>query len=267
MIPGYTLISEKDLFITKIPNDNNMHLQYRGSADNIIVPREYKGKPLTDVSYMFLDNKFVKRVIFQSSVISAVSACSGCYNLEYIDFGDSIQNMQEVCWGCSNLKTIGNIPQECTNMSGAFAYCSSLTGISSLPKNLVKADRIFLMCTHLRDIPEELPIDIVDISYGFYGCTELRKAPIFQKNVERMNSVFENCFKLHGDILFFCNPVQFSQALLNTGMKIDTQITIIGSSEYLDQIKNTSDSPNRVDVVHLKRQPKIFKNLKFIKFG
>lgn len=267
MIPGYTLISEKDLIVSKIPNDNEIHLQYIGNAGNVIVPMEYKGKPLTDASYMFLNNKLVKRVIFQNSVVTAISACSGCCNLEYIDFGESIQDMQEICWGCVNLKTIGNMPQVCRNMSGAFAYCSNLTVVQALPKNLIKADRIFLMCIKLRNIPKELPVGVIDISYGFYGCIGLQQAPIFRENIVRMDSVLENCFMLHGDILFFCNPIQFNQALLNTGLKAEETITLIGSSVCMKQIKYTSRTPNRIDVVYTKPQSKILKNLKFIKIG
>lgn len=267
MIPGYVLISEKDLVFRKVLNDNQMHLQYIGTADNVIVPNEYMGKPITDASYMFLNNTTVRRVIFQSSVVAAISACSGCHNLEYIDFGDSILDLREVCWECTNLKNIGSIPQCCVDMSGAFAYCNHLTTIPTLSKSLVQADRIFLMCTRLRDIPKELPFNVEDISYGFYGCTDLQKAPILQENIVRMDSVFENCFNLYGDILFFCNPTQFHQALLNTGLKSKKTITLTGNSVCLEQIKDTSATPNHINVVYTKRQSKILQNLKFIKFG
>ena len=111
--------------------------------------------------------------------------------------GDYISDWTGAFYGCSNLKELPDIPQNVTNINGAFAHCTSLTDLSDfvIPKQITSLYETFYGCSNLVK-PPVIPNQITDMSLTFCGCTSLIKAPTIPSSVTSMMSTFNGCVSL-----------------------------------------------------------------------
>ncbi len=123
--------------------------EYKGNAENVVVPARWKGRPVVELRRTFLKNKRVKSVTIPDSVTSIGDyAFYGCSSLTAITIPDSVTS---IGWNafdsCSSLTAI-TIPDSVTSIGwNAFDSCSSLTAIT---------------------IPDS--VTSIDVS-AFYGCS------------------------------------------------------------------------------------------------
>ncbi len=140
---------------------------YLGTDENVVIPEEIEGYPVTSIDYLaFAYNPDVVTVTIPDTVT-------------YIDYGAFAY--------CEDLKEI-NIPSSVTTIGeAAFAFCEDLTSLT-VPASVTEiGDAAFAYCTHLTEVTYNAAT--VPVS-AFEGCTKLEKI-YFSKN---LTSVGEGAF-------------------------------------------------------------------------
>ena len=137
---------------------------------------------------------------FYSTFYSAREMFYGCSQINIVDFNDidmtRITNTYNMFSGCTSLNSIYNYnPTSATDMSNTFYDCRSLIYIgykysSSYNNKVVKMSNMFKNCQAL-----------TTINMNFFKT----------KNVENMDSMFENCYKLKNEMLILIQSLNLLQ--------------------------------------------------------
>lgn len=186
-----------DDFIYEINENNEVVItKYIGNDENLIIPSEIDGKPVTEIGESAFENCSLTSVTIPDSVTSigngafaycgsltsvtipdsvtsiGVSAFSNCSSLTSVTIPDSVTSMGKwVFWDCSNLTSV-TIPDGVTFIGdSAFKNCSKLTSIT-IPDSVTSiGERAFERCRGLTSIT--IPDSVMSIGDdAFKGCDD-----------------------------------------------------------------------------------------------
>lgn len=131
-----------------------------GSADEFSVPREFQGKPVTEVYGGALTKASIKSVVLPDSIVVLEKSALQCPSLERAVLPDNLTTIPPYAFnGCKNLTSV-NLPQ-------------SLEAIG---------DSAFRECDQLSML--EIPAGVVYVGDGaFAGCDRLRQLTVADGNV------------------------------------------------------------------------------------
>ena len=139
---------------------------------DLIIPAEYKGKPVTAIGdRAFANYKSLKSVVIANSVVSiGMFAFVRCDYLESVTFGKSLKKIEQ----------------------RAFAFCGYLKNVT-FPEGLERiGGNAFEECEIIGEIV--IPDSVVYIgSYAFAKCTYLTKATLGNSLRSLNEGVFEYC--------------------------------------------------------------------------
>ena len=131
---------------------------YKGSAENLILPEKYEGLTITEIDKS-LNNKnrgydTVKSIVLPKSLkIIRAFSFSSCSSLETVEIPDSVERIEEGAFlNCKELKTI--VIGKGVNTIGreAFKGCEKLKEIT-IPESVVRiTDRTFQNCSSLEKV-------------------------------------------------------------------------------------------------------------------
>ena len=239
---------------------NNIETQNIADMSNVF-------KNCRSLTYLDLSNFDTKNVITMEGMFS------GCSSLIEIKFGDTfvtskVINMQAMFYGCSTLTNINFNDKFDTSlvltMEGMFAYCSSLENLDLSVFNtnsVLKTNGMFRDCKGLISIKfgDKSVFDKVkEMSYMFFQCVKLEKLDLSNfntKNVENMESMFNNCKSLNS--ITFGNNFDTSQVTdMNYLFFQCVKIPYLDLSNF-----------NTKNVKNMKSMFDNCKSLKTIKFG
>ncbi len=153
--------------------------EYKGNAENVVVPARWKGRPVVELRMTFWNNKRVKSVTIPDSVTSiGTSVFYGCSSLTAITIPDSVTSICGSAFrGCRSLTAI-TIPDSVTSIGDyAFRGCSSLTVIT-IPDSVTSiGDSAFYDCS-------SLTVECEGNSYA-YRYTKKEKIPVRTVKLEK----------------------------------------------------------------------------------
>ena len=87
------------------------------------------------------------------------------------------------------------LPNELTDMTGAFRNCSTMTNAPAIPANVIVLDSTFSGCSSLKEAPE-IPNGVTDLDNTFNGCSTITTAPEIPSRIQSMNGTFKGCTSL-----------------------------------------------------------------------
>lgn len=209
-------------------NENGVTIiGYNGNDDNVIIPAEINGKPVTEIAgqYGAFSGKSIKSVVIPEGVTTISSAAfNNCKNLTDIEFPESLAEITMVwrSWSSGEaeipfdgtpwleakraenpLVIVNNIlidGQTCSRdveipdgvtkiCGGVFSGCTTVTSVA-IPNSVEKIDAAaFYGCERLTDII--LPDSVTFIGErAFEGCTALENVTFPNNTVEMGSTIF-----------------------------------------------------------------------------
>ncbi len=216
---------------------------YSGFDNDVTIPAEYNGKPVTAVGdEAFRDNGNIiginmpsvtsvgtlafygchslRRVSMPSVTDVAERAFHTCYSLADLSMPSVVNIGEQAFDSCKNLTSV-TIPSTVATVSAAaFSYCEGLTSVT-LPDGLTAiGDYTFFHCSSLKSIV--IPSSVTDIGEGAFGdCKSLTSITIPSGITEIKKFTFNNCSKLR-------------EAFIPVG------VTAIGDSAFVGCVAMTS---------------------------
>ncbi|MCM1184857.1 MAG: leucine-rich repeat protein, partial [Roseburia sp.] len=158
-------------FRYKAYSDYVVITEYRGNDDEVEIPSEINGKPVTEIGeWAFRHCSNLMSVIIPSGVTEiGRGAFHNCSSLTSVEIPDSVTEIGE----------------------GAFRYCGSLTSIE-IPNSVTKiGEEAFYNCTGLTSM--EIPESVTEIGEkAFAGCTGLTSVTI-PEHTTVAEDAFEDC--------------------------------------------------------------------------
>ena len=133
--------------------DNGKITKYIGDEENVIVPNNIDGEPITEIGiYAFAESK-IKTIDIEAGITKIdVNSFEYCTHLETVNMPESVLEVgKEAFYGCSNLNNITLSSSLTTIGREAFAYCSSLEVID-IPASVKTIENSFEGCSSLKDI-------------------------------------------------------------------------------------------------------------------
>ena len=101
-------------------------VEYRGNGEYVMIPSEYKGKPVTAIGDAFQDNLNVEEVVIPDSVTYiGEGAFRNCENLSEVEIPDSVTAIGDYAFACSGLEELV-IPEGAEIGWYAFTGCEDL---------------------------------------------------------------------------------------------------------------------------------------------
>lgn len=180
----FTFIGCVDLYDTKASEGLNFYSWDDGKSysvigigscedTNIVIPRRYKGKPVTSIYN---------------------GAFSRCESIESITIPNSVTSIGSRAFAWSSIKSI-TIPNSVTEVgSDAFAVCSNLTNVTFAGgcKLTGISEGMFSWCARLTQIT--IPSSVTSIGYeAFANCERLASITIPGSVTTIGESAFKNC--------------------------------------------------------------------------
>lgn len=258
---------------------------YNGFDNDVTIPAEYNGKPVTAVGdEAFRDNGNIiginmpsitsvgtlafygchslRRAIMPSVTDVAERAFHTCYSLADLSMPSVVNIGEQAFDSCKSLTSV-TIPSTVATVSAAaFSYCEGLTSVT-LPDGLtVIGDYAFAHCFSLKSIV--IPDSVTDIGEGaFSDCKSLTSITIPSGITEIKKFTFNNCAKLREAFI----PVgvtaigdsAFAGCVAMTSITIPSTVATIGISAFDGcyrlvevinlsalEIKKTSDTYGRL---------------------
>ncbi len=180
--------------------DNNEYavIGYEGTTNDIIVPNEYNGLPVTSISdFAFAGSDYIVSISLPNTIkFIGSGAFLDCMEIKAITLPDGITTIQDNTFqNCINLESI-TLPNTVTTIGEwAFGYCENLVDIN-LPENIISiGEYSFFYCTNLTNII--LPNSIKNIGdYAFSCCYNLTSVTTPEKYPKIESYTFYDCPKL-----------------------------------------------------------------------
>ncbi len=137
-------------------NDSGYTFKQGGGGNNVAVPREYNGKPVTEISSVGYPRETLKRVKIPDTVkLIGSKAFEGCSGLKEIVIPDSVEGIgKNAFYGCTRLETVSFGENSALRYISATAFyeCTALTSFT-VPKNVTGiSDSAFLSCEKLVEV-------------------------------------------------------------------------------------------------------------------
>lgn len=149
---------------------------YVGNDEDIVIPAEIKGYPVTRIgNCAFRGHRNLESIVIPDSVIS-IGDCAfeDCSSLADIIIPDSITSIGKWAFGgCSSLTSV-IIPDSVTILDYSVFYdCDTLINVITGNRVTHIAPGAFRNCSSLTNIT--IPDSIISIGYcAFYGCNSLK---------------------------------------------------------------------------------------------
>lgn len=234
-----------------IPNDEVFLTKYNGSSPVVNIPSTYtiNGNEYKTVLYafastsvsasksVFRDNTVITNVNFADGVKFVINSTNGStliYNRMYYTF-----------FGCSNLRSAVNLPDEITHFYFTFQNSTSLTSVSNIPSSLTYMHHAFYNCSSLID-EAIIPDGVTNLNSTFSNCTSLSSAPIIPSLVTDMNNAFNTCSALKGQVIVNSSSVS---GVTNTFSATTNNITLEVPNGSTTYTKFNGNVPNNVTLV------------------
>ena len=202
-LTGCTHIAETPAkeFIVEKKTDVVAIKQYIGSSENVKVPSEIEGKPVTVIGPAAFVNMNIKTVILPDSVeMIRLGAFQNCEQLSDVRFGENLKCIEhEAFQNCVSLKTIV-FPESLTEIQVfAFEGCTGLTDVQINSTDLVIGKSAFESNKSLTDLTLN---GVKQIGWGAFMWASQLESVTIPETVETIKgSAFEYCPKLK-DVFF-----------------------------------------------------------------
>lgn len=146
--------------------------EYRGSAEQLIIPSTIDGFTVTEVRGMYWTESIKTLYIPDSVKKIHYMAFKSCKNLVSLKIGNGVTTIGEAAFkDCESLKKVVMGNSVTTIEKEAFLHCSALTAVT-LSENLQTIEaNAFSGCTNLKSLT--VPKSVTDISPYAFGCTEV----------------------------------------------------------------------------------------------
>lgn len=185
------------------PNGQITLYEYIGSYNNIVAVPFANGTTTinnynsSDVSNApFYNNPSVVSVDLQDvPFVNNDMSCafSDCYNIRTVGkINDNVTNMCQTFFYCPNFNQNIQIPNSVTDMSETFFYCSNLNQNIQIPNSVTDMADTFSGCTSLNQ-NIKIPNSVTTLPQTFYGCTNLNQNIQIPNSVTNMYSTFSGC--------------------------------------------------------------------------
>ncbi len=208
-------------------NSSGIITAYLGNDTNITIPNYINGVRIKKIQHGTFTNKIIESAIisdgieiiganlFKESKIKEIiipdsviiiegSAFNHCNNLEYVTFGNNIEEIGPYAFYiCTNLKGTLKIPDTLRKIgTSAFNGCSNLEGEYHTPNSLISIEGFaFYHCSKLTG-SIEIPSSITTIPNDvFSGCTSLNGTLVIPETIIRIEGgAFSGCVNLNGKL-------------------------------------------------------------------
>lgn len=106
--------------------------------------------------------------------VTNVEYCfKGCTNLKSVsNIPDGVTDMRDCFYGCTNLTSVPKIPDSVTNMHCFFKDCTSLTAVPNIPDSVTYMEKCFKGCISLTSVTLKCRYK-TQFDYAFSGCSRL----------------------------------------------------------------------------------------------
>lgn len=180
--------------------------KYTGSADEVTIPAEIDGKPVTSIGEEAFKESEVKSVVIPDSVtVIEWRAFGDCENLESINIPNSVTRIvSDVFSGCESLKSI-EIPESVVEFgyTKGSIICTSVFDESGIEEVIISPNAKwaenrfggFGECEYLTKI--NIPDSFTYIEYGAFEKCESLEEIVLPESITFINSeAFASCGKL-----------------------------------------------------------------------
>ena len=112
--------------------------------------------------------------------VTNVEYCfKGCTNLKSVsNIPDGVTDMRDCFYGCTNLTSVPKIPDSVTNMHCFFKDCTSLTAVPNIPDSVTYMEKCFKGCISLTSVTLKCGYLDNKFDYAFDGCSRLSAGSI-----------------------------------------------------------------------------------------
>ena len=201
-----SIVEQIDDFVFAKHPDGYALVDYRGTADNISLPKTCKGNSYRIGPGAFWRDERLKKVTISSGVTAIdFGAFTACPNLLEVYIEDGLTAIGSWCFASNTRLKSLRLPSTVKTISDSFYGCSGLVEVI-LPDSLEEITETAAFCSceglrtislgkHLRNLPEgtfagctslttvKIPQDMVDIKgYAFSGCYSLTNFEIDENN-------------------------------------------------------------------------------------
>lgn len=194
--------------------DDEQHYEILGKEgvvlpSNLVIPSEYKGKPVTSIGYRAFDDcTTITSVEIPSSIIQIDEfAFSGKWNKEMQSYESLLSSVvfekgskleiigEHAFWGCSSLESI-EIPRSVKIIEGfAFDSCNKLESVSFEEDSKLETIDGFTDCISLKNIEIPKSVTYID-ALAFSNCSSLESL-LIPSSVEKLGQdAFSECYNL-----------------------------------------------------------------------
>lgn len=169
----------------------------------VVIPAEYKGKPVTEISKSaFANCSEITNIHIPDSVTSIGSgAFSGCTNITSIHIPDSVTFIGNSAFaGCTKLESIALPPQITSVEESTFEGCDNLSNVTLGDQIKIIGSNAFAGCHSLNSIL--LPNGITTIEQGaFLSCENLANVAFPESVTFIGRAAFAECNQLTSIVL------------------------------------------------------------------
>ena len=240
------------LTFTKLVGKEEYCVSGKGTVEDeeIIVPSEYKGLPVTAIGKEAFKNRSFKKITLPETITEIQdSAFYSCYNMEEIVLGNNVKHIGKFSFSfCGSLAKFPLQDSVETIGKGAFQNCNSFVEIT-LPKNLIAIEEsCFTKCEKLETVVFPSKLNKIG-AHAFEECKKLKAALLPATLTTIENSAFKRCESLT-EIVIPDSVVSLGYfAFAHTGLKkasLGTGITELshGLFWYCEQLNSVIFSDN-----------------------
>ncbi len=219
-------------------NDGTEYSLYgigNSTTSDIVVPSEYKGKPVTKISsFAFQGNKSITSVLLPDSITEiGIKAFENCTNLKSINIDENILSIGAGAFvNCAELEGV-IFKRFYEDIQNIFAGCTKLNiterGFTYIANFLLKCDTA-LTSAKIKD--GTIGIE----ACAFQGCSNLASITISDSVISIGNSAFSGCSNLSsitiGNGVTKIGDSSFSNCSHLTNINIPDSVISIGNSAF-----------------------------------
>lgn len=215
-----------------------------GVFNEIEIPSEYQGLPVTEIGDNAFKNKLIFSVIIPDSVITIGNyAFYNCTKLTEVSIGNSVVSIGKYAFSCCYYLTEIRIPNSTKYIEErVFASCFRLLNVT-LSDNLIKiGDYAFSFCRVLAEIQIPDTVETIGV-LAFESCQELEYIKIGNAVTTIGSSAFSKCTSLVSIII--------SNSVTKIGtdaFKSCTSLSTIYVIGYTSKPKGWADLPSNVRI-------------------
>jgi len=215
-------------------------LKYKGTEENLEVPRLLNDKTVKLDNYAFAENESIKNITFEEGFSLSkfpYGLFENCTSLVSVALPSDVTKIEEETFsGCTNLTTV-SMPSGVTSIGRvAFNGCSSIQSFI-LPQNLETIGYwAFSGCSLLESIV--IPDSVTYIGDGtFSECSDLKSVKLSENLDQIEMSLFNKCYSLESIVI--PNKITEIKGASFSNCHRLTEVTFVGNST-LSKIRSSS---------------------------